>query len=355
MRVIHLLRRCGIVRVRPLWQFALGAVLFAGCGDRLPESVGPNQEIVVLADSSDWVALEEPLREVFERVLFTPQEEKLYQLQHGNVDFFEISRHRWRKNLLVVAPLDAPHPTGEFLRGMLSPDVQDAVRSGTSSVLWKKDVWAKEQILLTVTGKNLDAVVENLRMEADRLYSAVDQARNRRVGQLIYRYGEREDVTEQLRRDYGWSVRVSFGYRVMTALPDSGFVALAKEEPSRWLFVYWEDGVSPDLLTDLWCLDKRDEVTRRFFDQDRIAPGSVEVSQAEFCGKIAVVMQGLWENEANWTGGPFKSYAFVDVDLDRFYLVDVGVYAPNKKKEPYLRQVDLMAGTFTIGDRRTDE
>ncbi len=338
-----------------MWPLVLLAVLLAGCGERLPDSVGPNQEIVVLADSSDWVALEEPLREVFEKVLLTPQEEKLYQLQLGNVDFLEIQKHRWRKNLLVISPLDAPHPTGQFLRDILSPDVQNAVRTGTSSVLWKEDVWAQDQILLTVTGMDRDALVENLRMEADRLYGAVDRARNLRVGRLIYRYGEREDVTEQLRRDYGWSVRVSFGYRVMTALPDSGFVALAKEEPSRWLFVYWEDGISPDLLTDLWCLDKRDEIARRFFDNDRIAPGSVEVSQAEFCGKIAVVMQGLWENEANWTGGPFKSYAFVDLERDRFYLVDVGVYAPNRKKEPYLRQVDLMAGTFTLGDLRADE
>jgi hypothetical protein len=338
-----------------LWPLGLWAIFLAGCGDRLPESVGPNQEIVVLADSTDWVALEGPLRAVFEKVLFTPQEEKLYRLQHGSVDFFDVHRHKWRKNLLVVAPLDAPHSTGEFLRDILSPEVQKAVRSGGSSVGWKEDVWAEEQILLTVTGENLDAVVENLRMEADRLYHAVDRARNRRVARLIYRYGERKDVTEQLLRDYGWRVRVSFGYRVMTALPDSGFVALAKEEPSRWLFVYWEDGISPDVLTDAWCLDKRDEITRRFFDNDRIAPGSVEVSQAEFSGKIAVVMQGLWENEANWTGGPFKSYAFVDVDRDRFYLVDVGVYAPNKKKEPYLRQVDLMAGSFTLGDLQPGE
>lgn len=350
MPLTRLARHCGLHRGLPVWSLGLLAIYLAGCGGSLPESVGPNQEIVVLADSTDWVALEGPLRTVFERVVFTPQEEKLYSLELGDVASFDVHKHRWRKNLLVVAPLDASHPTGEFLREILSPEVKEAVRSGRSSVGWKEDVWAQDQILLTVTGDDLDAVVENLRMEADRLYGALDQARNRRVSRLIYRYGERTDVTAQLLRDYGWSVRVSFGYRVMKALPDSGFVALAKEEPSRWLFVYWEDGVSPDTLTDLWCLDKRDEITRRFFDNDRIAPGSVEVSQTEFCGKTAVVMEGLWENEANWNGGPFKSYAFVDVDRDRFYLVDVGVYAPNKKKEPYLRQVDLMAGSFTFGD-----
>ena len=70
--------------------------------------------------------------------------------------------------------------------------------------------------------------------------------------------------------------------------------------------------------------------------------------QTEFGGKLAYVLQGLWENEAAWKGGPFKSYAFVDIDLNRFFFIDMGLYAPNKKKGSVLRQVDLVAKSFTI-------
>jgi hypothetical protein len=140
----------------------------------------------------------------------------------------------------------------------------------------------------------------------------------------------------------------------MEAYPDSGFVLLVKDQPNRWFFVYWEDGIAPDRLTDEWCIRKRDEITGRFFGGDRIAPGEVEVSQSEFSGKLAVSMQGLWENSELWSGGPFRSYAFVDVDLDRFFFVDVGIFSPNKDKEPYLRQMDLMAQTFRIGNVRYD-
>ena len=52
-------------------------------------------------------------------------------------------------------------------------------------------------------------------------------------------------------------------------------------------------------------------------------------------------MQGLWENKKKWAGGPFRSYAFVDVETNRFFYIDCGVYSPNKRKEPYLRQIDL--------------
>ncbi len=338
----------------PRWAVAW-ALLGTGCGDHLPDSMGPNQEIVVLADSSNWAALEEPLRDTFEKVLYTPQEEKIFRIQHGDVEHFETYKHRRRKNLLIAAPLDAAHPTGRFLRSLLSPEVQDAVRAGASSVSWKKEVWAKEQILLIVTGKDLNAVVENLRMEADRLYRAVEEARNKRVRQLIYHYGERKELTARLERDFGWSVRVSFGYQIMEAYPDSGFVLLVKEEPSRWLFVYWEDNIPPDRVTGEWCIQKRDEITRRFYDGDRVVADNVDIHQTEFSGKLAVSLQGIWENEKAWTGGPFKSYAFVDVDLNRFFFVDVGVFSPNRKKEPYLRQVDLMAHTFTLGHRPSEE
>ena len=322
------------------------ALLAASCGVRLPESTGANEEIYVLVDPSDWATIQDAAREIFEKVIYTPQEEKIFYIRIGNIENFERHKHHLRKNILVAAPLDAAHPTAEFLRSILSSQVHDAVRAGTSSVSWKRDVWARDQTLMVVTGRNLEEVVDNLRMESDRLYRAVEQARDERVAKLIFQYGERKDISEQLARSYGWRVRVPFGYRIMEERPDSGFVALAREQPNRWLFVYWEDDIPPGRLTPDWCIGKRDEIARRFFGGDRVVATEVEIHQAEFAGKLAVVLQGLWENRELWSGGPFKSYAFVNVDLNRFFWVDIGVFSPNKEKENYLRQVDLMAHTF---------
>ncbi len=338
--------------LRQFWKsgVVLGVLILAGCDPRLPESVGPAQEILVLIDPADRESLESHLKEVFERVLYTPQEEKLFWLKFGNLADFERYENKRRKNILIVATLDDPHPTAAFLRNILSPDVQDAVRRNRSAVFWKEDIWAKEQLLMAVSGNDRAGLVENLRMETDRLYDRVEAARNKRIRQLIYRYGERKDVTERLGREFGWEVRVAFGYRILEADPDSGFVVLTKEEPNRWLFVYWEDGIAPDLLSDEWCIRKRDNITQRFFDQDRIAQDYLEIGQAEFAGNLAFVLQGLWENKRKWAGGPFKSYAFVDVETNRFFYIDCGVYSPNKRKEPYLRQIDLMAQTFNQVD-----
>ncbi len=321
-------------------------LLVSACVDSQPASVGPTQEILVLADPDDWRTLEVPIRETFEKVLRTPQEEKIFSVEHGRIADLKTHKHLRRKNLMVAAPIGAEHEVGDFLRDLLSAPVRESIAEGRGGVSWKKNVWAKDQLLIVASGRDLESLVAGIRMEADRLFSTAEEARNERVTQLIYKYGERKDVTAQLLEDFGWQIRVPFGYRILESKPDSGFVALVKEEPNRWFFVYWEDGISPDTLTHDWVIAKRNDITRRFFDNDRIAPGEVDVFQDEFRGKLAVVLQGLWENQRQWTGGPFKSYAFVDVDQERLWFVDVGVFSPNKRKETYLRQLDLIAQTF---------
>jgi hypothetical protein len=185
-------------------------------------------------------------------------------------------------------------------------------------------------------------------MSSDQLFSALEASVLGSIRERVYSFGERENVTEELAQKYGWSVKVPFGYRILEAYPDSGFVALAKDNPNRWLFVYWEDGIHPDQITEDWCIQKRDDITSRFFGGDRIVPGDVQIFQREFAGHLAVVLQGIWENEKEWKGGPFKSYAFLDIDQNRFFFIDMGLYAPNKQKLPYIRQVDLIAQTFQI-------
>jgi len=321
---------------------------FFRCADHLPESLGPARKIIVLADPEDWKVLEAPLREIFEKVLYTPQAERLFEIERGDIAHFYNYKHAIRKSLMIISPINAQHETGTFLRQILSPDVQTAIREDKSSVTWKKDVWAEDQLLMMVSGKDIESVVENLWMSSDRLYTALEESVLGSIQERVYSFGERENVTQELAQKYGWSVKVPFGYRIIEAYPDSGFVALAKDNPNRWLFVYWEDGVHPDQITEDWCIQKRDDITKRLFGGDRIVPGDVQVSQKEFAGQLAVVLQGVWENEKEWKGGPFKSYAFLDIDNNRFFFIDMGLYAPNKQKLPYIRQVDLISQTFQI-------
>ena len=78
-------------------------VLLVSCGEQLPDSFGPNQEILVIADSSVVPSLDGPLRGVFEHILYTPQEEQIYWVDYGSIVDFDF--HKRRTNLLIAAVL----------------------------------------------------------------------------------------------------------------------------------------------------------------------------------------------------------------------------------------------------------
>ena len=70
----------------------------------------------------------------------------------------------------------------------------------------------------------------------------------------------------------------------------------------------------------------------------------------------AIQLTGVWQNdrETRPAGGPFRSYGFYDLNTQRLYLVDMAVFAPGKKKLPYLRQLDVMAQTFKTRERKKE-
>jgi hypothetical protein len=68
-----------------------------------------------------------------------------------------------------------------------------------------------------------------------------------------------------------------------------------------------------------------------------------------FAGRRALKISGIWENRTLLVGGPFRTYCFYDQDTGRRYMVDAAVYAAGTEKEPYLRQVDLIIGSFSTG------
>ena len=82
------------------------------------------------------------------------------KLQLGDVNFLEAHKHDQRKSLMVIAPLNANHPTAQFVKEILSPEVQQTILDGRARVTWKKNVWARDQTLYIVSGKDIETTVE---------------------------------------------------------------------------------------------------------------------------------------------------------------------------------------------------
>ncbi len=316
--------------------------------DGLPSSSGRSDLVTVIADSMDARMLGNPIRGVFERIIRTPGKERLYHVSFVRAGDFRALR---RRNIVIAAPLDGDHEAARLVRSLVPDGRREAIRNGAAPIVIRRDVWADDQVVALITGEDRGALKANFLTEADRIYGAVDGKRDEWVADILYRFGERETLASELAERFGWRVRVPFGFNLIDTHADSGFVVFTRTHArvTQWMFVYREDGVRPDRLTEAWCIRKRNEIAARFFENDIVDPTGLTVSQRELGSRLAVYLEGLWQNDLSWKGGPFRSYVLVDEKKDRLYFLDLGVYGPNRRKETYLRQLDVVARTFETG------
>jgi hypothetical protein len=88
----------------------------------------------------------------------------------------------------------------------------------------------------------------------------------------------------------------------------------------------------------------RDRLGAHFADTVRVNPLELASRRVTLAGREAVKVTGLWETAGPLGGGPFVAYLLHDQGT--LYLLDGQVYAPDRAKEPYIRQFEVILKTF---------
>jgi len=323
--------------------FLLLLLIILGCG-QLPGGIGSNHEVMVLADQEQRERLEEIVREIFEREVFTAQTEKVFTVKWGQVEKFDFYK-KW-KNLVLLASFDHPGPTAELMDQFLSSQAKEKVSRGEAFFFARQNVWATSQEVFFLVAAEEEILAEKLRENKDQIFDLMERALNVKIRDWLYAKGEQLELEKRFFRDYGWTFQVPSGYQIFKEFPEEHFVWLRKQQPHRWIFVYWEE-TGDVSLTPEWCMDRRDEIGGTFYEGDQIVREHTSSEEVDFAGWRALRLSGLWENRNLYVGGPFRTYCFYDERARRRYLVDVAVFAAGVEKEPYLRQVDIIAHTFS--------
>ena len=327
-----------------IW-FLLAALLLLSCG-HLPESVGSNHEVMVLIDEDQWPRFRELLEEVFEKKVFTAQEENVFTVRRGRPEEFDFYK-RW-KNLIVLATFDRPGQTAELMEQFLSAEARARVTSGEAYLFVRRDVWAQDQEVFFLAARTEEELLERMAENSNHLFELMETALNAKIAEFIYRRGRQHELEQRLFKTYGWTLKIPQGYTVARELPEERFIWIRRQQPQRWIFVHWE--TSPNVaFTAEECIRWRDQAGEKFYEGDRIVPAYATTEEVAFAGRRALKIAGIWENRELLVGGPFRTYCFYDQDAGRRYMVDAAVHAAGTEKEPYLRQVDLIISTFSTG------
>ncbi len=326
------------------WQiFLLAAGLGLGCQQR-PVSVGSEKEIVVCADSLDFQALRPALQEVFEREVPTPVPEKIFELKWAPVA--ELARHTHKPRLLLLACWQHENDATRQVAKLLDATQRRQARQGENYLFKSDDPWRRQQRLLILTAAAREELQQRLTANARELFDAFDLPLRAQIEQQLYSMREQKELAQRLEREYGWSLRIPHDYFLFKELPAERFVMLRRTSPERWLFVAWREAASAALPTLAEVIAWRDEIGEKYYEGDRVSALELSASPAEFAGRQALEVRGLWENQAKVAGGPFHCWAFYEPTHRAVFLVDVAVFAPGMDKVPHLRRLEIVAQTF---------
>jgi hypothetical protein len=315
----------------------------SGCIEK-SDSIGDGTDIYVIADSADWAFLEPTMIEIFQREILTPQPELVFNLIQVSPANF--SQHAKRKNLILAGALEAE---GSVVSKVgLSAEVKQRVAEGTAFVFPKHDQWSKNQLLVVLVSNTLPELQQKMIENREFLHDLFEEKLIDETVREMYGRLEQVKVEKELLERFGWSVRVQHDYMINIERPQDRFVMLRRSLPGRerWLFVHWIDNGDSSVITPEWATGTRNRLTEKFYEGDRIHPKYTKIDTVDFLGRRALKLEGLWENEVKIIGGPFRSYSFYDAASQRVYMIDLAVLYPGGKKEPFLRQLDVMAHTF---------
>jgi len=323
-------------------------LLLSGC-DIKSESVGSYKKIPVLIDDGETAELYPLLSKALEHEIITPRHETIFKLYP-----VDSTHHEWLKNArtsVIIASLESHGPAGQLIRNSLSPGALKAIESNMRWIVFREDLWAKDQTVIFLTAPTEEALSVQLGLNGEQVFNLINNSVNDRVGQWLYSraFGEREriEIEDSIALEYGYGIRVPKFWEWEKGTSDDRFLWLRTLQPERWVFVWWTPIDSTVEYDVAWWRHVRDSLCAVYYEGDSIASYSnLQLQGSTIAGRPAVEIRSLWENCVNHLGGPVVSYILSDPVTQRVFIVDGSLFAPVIEKEPYLRHVEIVCKSF---------
>lgn len=328
-------------------------VLSTGCAHK-KNAKGQEDVIHVIADSSEYVFLQDALQKTFGRIIHTPQPEEIFKIKRHSVN--ELNGLQLKKNILIVAPINSGSYTSKYIQSIVNDDVKKMYENDSAFVINKYDLWAENQLVMILSASNIDVLKEKILEKNNDLFYNFREISNKRLAKGLYnRRFEQKDIEAKFITKYKWMIYMQADYQVALEKPEDNFVWLRRgvnTDMERWIFIHWIENSTPDLLNVDSVSAVRNELTKKYYrttdDQAYVELyDDYKLSkEVNFNDKYAIMTQGLWRFNDQSMGGPFINYAFYDENSRRVYILDASILAPKYYKKSLIQQVDVLLHSF---------
>ncbi len=333
-------------------------VSITSCKFPLKPATGLEDQIIVFADSLEYQQLKPALSSALEKIIYTPQPEKLFILKRVNIE--SLDHYQNRKNIIFVAPLNSKSEISKYIRAVIDTSLEAQINTDSTVVISKYDLWAGNQLVTVLTAPTMKKLQEKIKRQSGNLIYAYQKISDKRLYQSLYNsHYEQKKIEAQFLKKYGWIIYVQADFQVAKDDSADNFVWIRRSPNSsmeRWIFIHWIDNASLAYLNEDSIKAVRNEMTKKFYrtSDDKgyvvIAKDYFTSSAINFNGRYTILTQGLWELNIKGMGGPFINYTFYDEKTKRIYMIDGSVYAPRYFKRNLIQQMDVTLQSFLTKD-----
>lgn len=328
------------------WFALMGVIVLAAlvlsCGDKTPVSLGEDWEIYVIADQKDWDAVGPIIEDALEKKLVTPLVEDEYVVKH--VLPKEMDKYLMMRNLLIISSMEEGKSMDNLLRKTLSKELYNKIVSGEEYLFVARDQWTRDQFIVFLAAKGVDLLKASVASYPDFIYNLFNRNRNERLRQRLF-LRTLGRIELRFKVDYDWTMKIPIDYKLVYENKDEHLVHFQCPEPERNIFVHWIDNAKNIELTENWMVDKLNWIGK-VYHQAKIEKGYYFTRKRRFENYEALTIIGLWQSDTKNIGGPVHAVAFRDTDQNRIYIIMGTVFAPDRRKEPYLRELEIITNTF---------
>lgn len=326
-----------------------GILAAAGCSK--PPGYGSSDAVIAVVDTAISDAVEPVLRRAFEREVQTTRTETVFDVTFAPAQSIGEFR-KWRR-IVVVQP---------FGEGTLVDGLVDAADGPLVAEV--HDEWARDQTIWVVAAPGGAATVDLLESVADSLYGVIHDRWAEEQTARMWASGRDSTLFRSLVDSLGFGIVVPRLYDAAPGSAPADSRVFYAGDPRRVVSLHWLD--RPSALTADTVLAVRRAWAAEVFPEDSIVgalPGAARTDSAgtpadsaaaggppiradrvELGGEDAVRLRGLWRGRDGTSAGPFVTWGVICGD--RLVLVDGDLYAPDRKKYPYLVQMERIAATF---------
>lgn len=318
----------------------------SSCGMK-PGTMGAQHRIFVVADSLLWEETESAVRNAFERILYTPHEEKSFDITR--IPLEELNALNDRMNIVLMGISDGKGAVDQYLGKYLPAEFKQGVAEGSYFYSFNDDMFARDQIGLIMLAPDKEAFLNNLSQMQDEIFTTFNQKYFARLEKSIFERDEQEKLQDYLDEHFGWHVRLQQDYFVALQDIENKFVWLRRLHPNRWISIWETDGMVSEFNLDS-LKQIRNQMAEQYYQGDIVVDEDLRIEILDFNGQPAHKLIGLWQNDSLVVGGPFRMYALSDPANNKVRFIDIAVMAPGKLKKPFLDQLEVIAHTFRLAE-----